>query len=1010
MAIFYGNSIPAAAGDGGYYDYKINNSLRFNKDDSGCLTHPDSFSPTSPYTVSFWLKRGALGATNYAYRINSADNLYFDSADCLQVERRSGSLTTTRVFRDTSAWYHIVVRSTSSDYKLYVNGVLEQTTTSGANPYSAGTFNIGNSAPSTSTANAFDGYMAEWHWVDGQSLGPENFGEAGTYGDWKPIEYTGSHGTTGFYLNFANPNPLKSLSGNGNVVHSTSAYKFGSSSIAFDGSTDYISTPDSDDFTIGTGDMSFSCWARFNNFNNAQGHLFISHWNPGSDKGFRCMYSGGALLMDVWIGSEIQVVNQSWSASVDTWYHIRFTRTAGQFNVFVDGVKQGTGSTNTGSVNNSSGNIRIGSDGHVFTFSDMDGFLDDIEFTTSNQNGTSNFDQPIAYSTTTSSTKLLIQSNSSSNTSSTFVDSAGVSGGVGHDVSGNGKHFTPSNIDPSNQVTDSPTNNFCTWNSLNTHNGPAFEEGNLKTTGSGTHKKVMSTFTFKTGKWYYELLITQLGGTYPAIGVISDNGLANGNMGSYVGSTSGSFGYHGGGGVNGSGGNGGQYSSYTTGDIIGVACDMDNSKVYFYKNGSNAITSGTAYETLLANREYAFAASTYGSGVQNANFGQDGTFAGNVTAGGNADENGYGNFKYSVPSGFLSLCTANLPDPTVIPSEHFNTVLYTGTGGARSITGVGFQPDLHWLKIRAGESKSHMITDAVRGAGKYLQSDGSVAENNDIGTVASFDADGWSFGSATANQFNNSGSPYVAWNWKAGGTSSANTNGSISSTVSANTDAGFSIVTHSGTSSHLLQTIGHGLSKAPNLVITKSRNNADQWRVGTIQPIGSMDFTDYLRLNDAGAMVDESTTWYDTAPTSSVFTVGTDSATNYSGYTYVSYCFHEVEGYSKIGTYKGNSSTDGTFTNCGFRPQWLLIKPINYGDGWKMWDTTRGAQNGPYNQYPPGDLKPNQTNTENFSTSFNIDFVSNGFKWRGSDNSVNGGYNYLYYAIAEQPFKHTNAR
>ena len=171
-----------------------------------------------------------------------------------------------------------------------------------------------------------------------------------------------------------------------------------------------------------------------------------------------------------------------------------------------------------------------------------------------------------------------------------------------------------------------------------------------------------------------------------------------------------------------------------------------------------------------------------------------------------------------------------------------------------------------------------------------------------------------------------------------------------------------------------------------------------------------MDFTDYLRLNDAGSFVDESTTWNDTAPTSSVFSVGSDSATNHPSYTYVSYCFHEVEGYSKIGSYKGNGSTDGAFVYCGFRPQFLLIKPINYGDGWKLWDTTRGAQNGRYNQYPPGDLKPNQTNTENFSTSFNFDFVSNGFKWRGTDNSVNGGYHYLYYAIAEQPFKHTNAR
>ena len=806
MAIFHGNSIPAG-GSGGYYNYKINNSLRFNKDNNPYLTHPNSFSPNSPYTVSCWVKRGKISGNNYVYRINSADNLSFDSNDNINLERRGGSFQTSRVFRDIASWYHIVVKSTSSDFKLYINGVLEQTGTATANPDSAGTFNIGNLAPSTNASYAFDGYMAEWHWVDGQALGPENFGEVGTYGDWKPIEYTGSHGSTGFHLDFSNSSAL------------------------------------------------------------------------------------------------------------------------------------------------------------------------------------------------------------------------------GNDVSGNGNHFTVNNIASGEQYPDSPTNNFAVMNSLDSGIfATTFAGGNINMTtgGSGHEPGNMATMGMTSGKWYFEVLQTGGNGINALLGIRGTQAGING-AGDNPGKSADGYGFYG---YNAAQNivNNNQYVtygsvvSYGNGDLISMAVDLDNNKMYWAKNGvyinsANPSTNSNGLSILPVEQTnlgaYFPCFGDYGADtlVFNCNFGQNAGFDGNISPGGNADDNDIGNFKYAPPAGFLSLCSANLAEPTVMPSEHFNTITLTGNSSTnRAVNGVGFQPDLIWGKQRTTISRSSGLFDSVRGPGYRLMSDVSTAESyNATDFIRTFEPDGFTVGQDESfNQGYSGTHTYVFWNWKGGGTSSANTNGSISSTVSANTDAGFSIITHSGTSSY--GTIGHGLSKAPNLVITKSRNNADQWRVGSIQSAASMDFTDYLRLNEAGAMVDESTTWYDTAPTSSVFTVGTDSATNYSGYTYVSYCFHEVEGYSKIGTYKGNGSTDGAFINCGFRPQWLLIKPINYGDGWKLWDTTRGAQNGPYNQYPPGDLKPNQPNTENFSTSFNFDFVSNGFKWRGSDNSVNGGYHYLYYAIAEQPFKHTNAR
>lgn len=575
---------------------------------------------------------------------------------------------------------------------------------------------------------------------------------------------------------------------------------------------------------------------------------------------------------------------------------------------------------------------------------------------------------------------------------------------MGDDESGNGKDFTESNLAASDQTLDTPTNNFSTLNSNAAGLNGTLSEGSLKKTGGSGHNKEMSTFSFDSGKWYFEVFVETYGGTHPAIGVVTAQ-VANTQISVYAGADAGGYGY-GSGGVNHNGStNGGTYATYTTGDIISIACDMDNLKVYFYKNGSNAITSGTAYETLSANTTYAFACSLYNSGVQIVNFGQDGTFAGEKTAAGNSDGNGYGNFFHAVPSGFLAACTKNLPDPTVVPREHFNTILYTGTGGARSISGVGFQPDLHWLKIRAGEAKSHMITDAVRGAGKYLSSDLNAVENDDTGTVASLDSDGWSFGGATPNQFNYSSRTYVAWNWKANGSGSSNEDGSINTTAtSANVAAGFSMSTYTGTGSNA--TVGHGLSVAPNLVIVKRRTGAvGGWPVGSVVLGASMDFTDAVRLDVSDALFDEVSIWNDTAPTASVFSLGTNIDLNASSAPYIAYCFHSVEGYSKVSYYHGGgTAADGKFIYTSFAPQFVMIKGVNRAASWNIYDIVRT----PYNQMT-GILKADTNAVE--TTTHAIDFFSNGFKPHTIDGQLNTGDGlYLYIAFAETPFKYANAR
>ena len=253
------------------------------------------------------------------------------------------------------------------------------------------------------------------------------------------------------------------------------------------------------------------------------------------------------------------------------------------------------------------------------------------------------------------------------------------------------------------------------------------------------------------------------------------------------------------------------------------------------------------------------------------------------------------------------------------PSEHFNTATYTGTGGSHSITGLGFQPDLNWIKNR-GTTNSHNWRDSTRGVTKVLASNLSVAEFTNAGYVTSFDSDGFSLADSGGDT-NASSNTYVAWNWKAnGGTTSSNTDGSTTSTVQANTTAGFSVVNVPTTGSVL--TAGHGLGKAPSAMFVKSRDKADYWAVYH----SALGATKFLILNTTGAAGTASSLFNNTEPTSTVFTIGTENAINNSGENTIVYCFAEIKGYSKFGSYTGNGSTDGTFVYTGFKPAFVLFK------------------------------------------------------------------------------------
>jgi len=353
-----------------------------------------------------------------------------------------------------------------------------------------------------------------------------------------------------------------------------------------------------------------------------------------------------------------------------------------------------------------------------------------------------------------------------------------------------------------------------------------------------------------------------------------------------------------------------------------------------------------------------------------------------------------------------------MPTTYAIPNgaTAFAATTYTGTNANQNIlnsnnttTGISFQPDFVWIKDRTNAYASNLV-DSIRGSHGVLISSSTAVESTSTGTtgVLSFNSNGFSLGldTSTSGATNTNTDAFVAWQWKAGGTSSSNTNGSITSTVSVNATAGFSVVTYTGTGA--VGTVGHGLGVAPSMIIAKRRSTTGNWPVYHI----SVGNNQGCFLNLTNAVNSQPNFWNSTTPTSSVFTVGTDTETNASGTTLVAYCWAQIPGYSKFGSYTGNGSTDGPFVYCGFRPRFLVIKRTDTAGGWYTYDSSRSTYN-----LNATVLQPNLSDAEGTFTNNSYDFLSNGFKNRGSggDNNASGG-TYIYMAFAENPFKYANAR
>ena len=573
------------------------------------------------------------------------------------------------------------------------------------------------------------------------------------------------------------------------------------------------------------------------------------------------------------------------------------------------------------------------------------------------------------------------------------------SGSLGADQSGNGNNFTPTNLASTDQTTDTPTNNFATLNYLDTYNSPTLSEGNTKIVRSSGYGIATGTVAMKTGKWYWEIQCPTVttSGENESFGIskVTSNIIGN----NYIGLDTNSWALildnatdiyfnH-----NNSFTDSGINAS--NGDIFMFALDADTGKLWFGRNGTwldSGNPSAGTNQKYTANTDdvYYVAVSMNGNDATLFNFGNP---AFSISSG-NSDENGYGNFEYAPPTGFLALCTQNLAtalSPTIDDgSQYFNPKIYTGTGSATSITGVGFQPDFTWIKQR-NNANNHKLMDSSRGSTKFLVSANTDAESTDTQGITSFDSDGFSLG--TSGSYNGSGGSYVSWNWTASGsgTTSSNTDGDITSTVQVNATAGFSIVQFTKTGDD--QAVGHGLGKKPKLIIIKPTNTTGNWIV--MPEIDGVMSNKYLLLNGTDALGTDGSY---AEPTSSVFYVSNQIAGNN---THIGYVFTDIEGYSKFGSYTGNGSTDGTFVYTGFRPAMILLKRTDTTASWFLYDNKRDS----YNEANASGLYPNLSNAEFSGTSNVWDFTSNGFKGRASTSDTNAsGGSYIYMAFAENPF------
>ena len=751
-----------------------------------------------------------------------------------------------------------------------------------------------------------------------------------------------------------------------NVYQSNNPASHYGSAISFEDTGDSITMSGSSDFNFGTGDFTIEAWVNPRTLTGT--HQIISC--AVNNENWQLMrHSSGVLRWNSRGTNEgsTSAYNTTYDLPLNQWSHVAVSNESGLLRIFLNGVSIGNFSGYASNLN-FAGSPCWGAWDADKDLENWRGCMTDMRIYKGVAKYKGGFDVPNPYA--------------------------------------------PLGVESWRQLPDTCRNNFATWNTISgneTSGQFSFADGNLTASTTSSNVSVTSNFGMSSGKWYWEYCPSGIE-NFHDIGI---SHLENPPLGFDDGTLSASWRTSTGQIRQGNTDVQATGLSASEGDIVQVAFDADTRKMWvgvngsYYNSGDPAAGTNTTYQTNLTASTYFFAASLHQSGTTNthtgiANFGQNPTFSGTKIAGTTyTDSNGRGLFKYQPPTGFLALCTDNLSTPAIAdPGKHFKAVLYTGSGNVKSINKVGFKPDLVWLKCRT-DGKWHALVDSVRGNTKTLFANDNAVESPET-HVVSFDDNGFTVDDIDSGTANESAFDYVAWCWKAGGPAVTNNDGSITSQVSVNQDAGFSIVTYTGNGSSSA-TVGHGLNKTPAFSIVKSRTGGavqDWWTY-----IGSDDFA-RVRLNLTNpATVGDNANALKHAPDTSVFTL-----TNFldNNIKYVVYSWAEVENYSKVGTYIGNGLDDGPMIVCGFKPAWVMVKRLDSGanEGWPIYDNVRGS----VNPNPKG-LYANDPLLENDASGRYKDFLSNGFKIKGTSGEQNtDGITYLYVAFAESPLQTANAK
>jgi hypothetical protein len=729
---------------------------------------------------------------------------------------------------------------------------------------------------------------------------------------------------------------------------------------------------------------TWSAWVKRGSFAATQG---LQHGFSANNNGGGILFSSDALhVYDFPTSTNCSLITTALFRDASAWYHIVIQvdttqpTPSNRVRVYVNGVQITIFSTATyPGINTVFRMVASGNSGSVGRYFDgtnylFDGYLTDVNFIDGQALTPASFGAidsstgvwaPRPYSGTYGANGFYLKFG---NTSSVAA--------LGTDNSGNGNTWTVNNVSLTAGATydsmlDVPVNyadggngrgNYAVLNPLRNVFGIISDAGLNYVVGSSANK-VFGTIGISSGKWYWECSYTSF--TSGSLGIATNDSPST----SHVGVDVFSWGYL----------NSGQKlnsnvfasygATYTAGDIIGVAFDADLGSLTFYKNNAS---QGVAYSGLASNIYFPVFGDqdSVSSSTLWVNFGQR-------------------PFAYTPPAGFRALNTNNLPTPSIVNGANFMAATtYTGNAAARSLSNavnsVSFQPDLVWIKSRTPGATNHALFDSTRGTTKYLSSNTTTGETTLAQSLTAFGADGFSLGTDTT-LVNANANSYVAWQWRESVT------------------AGLDVVTYTGTG--VARTVAHNLGKKPSLIICKGRDTLVPWECYH----SSLGATKYILLNTPGQANTDIVSWNNTEPTSSVFTVGTSSGTNKLNENTVAYCFAEIAGFSRFGSYTGNGLADGPFVFCGFRPRFVMIKRTDVSSviGWFVWDTSRKTANGLSGNYQ---LYPNSASVES-NLGTDPDVLSNGFKLRGSyvDFNATGG-TYIFAAFAEVPSKYALAR